>query len=73
MMKKPTDEQLRVAARRSYGTSCSQIFCKAGGGVNGSARDLYLPDDLKIERDDSGEGTWIVAHIWIPDGDIEEK
>ena len=69
--KPPTDEQLRAAARHTYGTACSQIFCKAGGGLTGGDRDISLPDDLRVDRDEALEGTWITARIWIADGDIE--
>lgn len=65
----PTEAQLRAAAKHSYGTSCSQIFCKAGGGLSGGFRDLELPDDLQAKRDPDGEGTWITARIWISDED----
>lgn len=69
-MSPPSDKQLREAAHAAYGTSCSQIFCKAGRG----ARDVYLSrTDLQIERDETSEGTWITARIWIPDDAIREE
>lgn len=68
----PIDEKLRKAARRSYGTTCSLVHCKAGGGLSGGERDLFLPADLNVERDEAMEGTWISARIWIPDEDVEK-
>lgn len=58
-----SDKELRQLAQKSYGRSCSQIFCKARGDDRG----LVLPEDLEAERDDAFGGTWIAAYIWIPD------
>ena len=67
MSGRPTDEQLRAAARRAYGTGCSQSHCKA----RGDDRAVNLPIDLQPERDDQFGGTWIAAYIWISDEDVE--
>lgn len=65
----PTDEQLRVAARRTYGTQCSQRFCKADFGDRG----IDLSEDLRAQRDDALEGTWIVTRVFIADDSIEGR
>lgn len=64
---KPTSAQLLAAARRMYGTSCSLIHCKAGGGLSGEERDIALAGPIDATRDDGSEGTWITARVWIPD------
>lgn len=65
----PTDQQLREAARRNYGVSCSQSHCKARGDDRG----LSLYSDLHADRDEAFGGTWVSARIWIPDDDIRQE
>lgn len=60
----PSDEQLRAAVRRVYGTMCSQIHCAARGD-----RDVYV-SDLQPERDDTLDGTWVTVRVWIADEEV---
>jgi hypothetical protein len=66
MSEKPTDQQLRDAAHRNYGVSCSQGHCKARGDDRG----LSLDSDLHADRDEAFGGTWVSVRVWIPDDDI---
>lgn len=68
-MTKPTDEQLRRAAHREYGVSCSQLFCKA----RGDDRAILIFGDVQSERDDASDGTWVDASVWIPDSSIGDE
>lgn len=67
-MSKPTNDQIRAAVHRSYGRPCSQVYCAA----RGDNRQVYIPSEPTILRDEASEGTWVTVDVWIPDEDIKE-
>lgn len=68
-MRIPTNDQLTKAAEKTYGTQCSQSFCKAGVGYR-----LLSYDDasLKPERAPDDDGTWITVRVFVADDAIDE-
>lgn len=60
-------DRLRAEAHKTYGTNCSQRFCKAGHGH----RLLHVPFDMQPVRDPAGDGTWITVQVFIADYDDE--
>lgn len=53
--------RIKRSAEKTYGTSCSQIFCKAGHGH----REIYIPPDVKPER--CNDGYMIAVQVFVAD------